>query len=98
MKTFARLIRRYVFAAVGLGLLLPALCIGLLVWLGWQTGQYMPQWAYSSGAIADSMVSTADGLTFGAEHAPGIGWTVTRGPWRWMMTETCFGTITCPIC
>ena len=37
MKTFARLIRRYVFAAVGLGLLLPALCIGLLVWLGWQT-------------------------------------------------------------
>ena len=47
MKTFARLIRRYVFAAVGLGLLLP---------------------------------------------------TVTRGPWRWMMTETCFGTITCPIC
>lgn len=34
MKTFARLIRRYVFAAVGLGLLLPALCIGLLVWLG----------------------------------------------------------------
>lgn len=70
MKTFARLIRRYVFAAVGLGLLLPALCIGLLVWLGWQTGQYMPQWAYSSGAIADSMVSTADGLTFGAEHTP----------------------------
>ena len=45
MKTFARLIRRYVFAAVGLGLLLPALCIGLLVWLGWQTGQYMPHWA-----------------------------------------------------
>lgn len=70
MKTFARLIRLYVFAAVGLGLLLPALCIGLLVWLGWQTGQYMPQWAYSSGAIADSMVSTADGLTFGAEHTP----------------------------
>ena len=70
MKTFARLIRRYGFAAVGLGLLLPALCIGLLAWLGWQTGQYMPQWAYSSGAIADSMVSTADGLTFGAEHTP----------------------------
>lgn len=70
MKTFARLIRRYVFAAVGLVLLLLALGIGLLVWLGWQTNQYMPQWAYSSGAIADSMTPTADGLAFGAAHTP----------------------------
>ena len=51
MKTFARLIRRYVFAAVGLGLLLPALCIGLLVWLGWQTGQYMPCLLYTSRCV-----------------------------------------------
>lgn len=42
MKTFARLIRRYVFAAVGLGLLLPALCIGLLVWLGWRPASICP--------------------------------------------------------
>ena len=70
MKTFARLIRRYVAAAVGLVLLLMALGLGLLVWLGWQTSQYMPQWAYASSAIADSMVLTADGLAFGAAHTP----------------------------
>lgn len=70
MKTFAHLIRRYVFAAVGVVLLLLALSVGLLVWMGWQTARYMPQWAYSSGVIADSMVRTADGLAFGAAHTP----------------------------
>ena len=70
MKTFARLIRRYVLAAVGVVLLLLALCAGLLVFMGWQTARYMPQWAYSSGVIADSMAQTDDGLAFGASHTP----------------------------
>ena len=70
MKTFVRLIRRYVLAAVGVVLLLVFLSIGLLVWLGWQNGIYLPQHTYSSGKIADSMVQTADGFSFGAEHTP----------------------------
>lgn len=70
MKTFGRLIRRYVLAAVGVVLLLVFLGIGLVVWLGWQNGVYLPQRAYSSGKIADCMVQTADGFAFGAEHTP----------------------------
>ena len=36
MKTFARLIRRYVLAAVGVVLLLLFSGVALLGWLGWQ--------------------------------------------------------------
>lgn len=70
MKTFGRLIRRYVLAAVGVVLLLVFLSIGLLLWLGWQSGIYLPRRTYSSSRIADSMVQTDDGLAFGAEHTP----------------------------
>lgn len=70
MKTFARLIRRYVLAAAGIVLLLVALCLGLLGWLGWQQGTHLPQRKYVSSQIADSMVQTPAGLAFGAEHAP----------------------------
>lgn len=70
MKTFVRLIRRYVLAAVGVVLLLVFLGMGLLVWLGWQNGVYLPKRTYSSSKIADSMVQTSDGLAFGTEHTP----------------------------
>lgn len=70
MKTFVRLIRRYVLAAVGVVLLLLFLGIGLLLYMGWQEGTHLPQQDYSSGKIADSMVQTPDGLAFGEEHAP----------------------------
>ena len=38
MKTFVRLIRRYVLAAVGIVLLLLFSGVAVLGWLGWQEG------------------------------------------------------------
>lgn len=69
MKTFARLIRRYLIAAVGIVLLMFMLGIGFLGWVLWRESQ-RPQREYSYSSIADSMVQTADGLAFGPEHSP----------------------------
>ena len=68
MKTFVRLIRRYVLAAVGIVLLLLFSGVAVLGWLGWQESCRLPQREYSSSEIADSMVETAEGLAFGAER------------------------------
>lgn len=70
MKTFVRLIRRYVLAAVGIVLLLLFSGVAVLGWLGWQEGCRLPQREYSSSEIADSMVETTEGLAFGAERTP----------------------------
>ena len=70
MKTFARLIRRYVLAAVSMVVVLLVLGIGLIMWLGWRESTRTPQQEYSSGRIADAMVQTAQGLAFGPEHTP----------------------------
>ena len=70
MKTFVRLIRRYVLAAVGIVLLLLFSGVAVLGWLGWQESCRLPQREYSSSEIADSMVKTAEGLAFGAERTP----------------------------
>ena len=71
MKTFVRLIRRYVLAAVGIVLLLVFLGLGLLVFLGWQETTHLPQRTYASSEIADAMVETPAGLALGAAHTPG---------------------------
>ena len=91
MKTFARLIRRYVLAAAGMVLVLAVLGIGFIGWLGWRESTRAPQETYSSGRIADAMVRTADGLAFGAEHTPeewmdGYAWAMVlddTGHIRW---------------
>ena len=70
MKTFVRLIRRYVLAAVGIVLLLVFLGLGLLVLLGWQETTHLPQRTYASSEIADAMVETPAGLALGAAHTP----------------------------
>ena len=70
MKTFVRLIRRYVLAAVGIVLLLVFLGLGLLVFLGWQETTHLPQRTYASSEIADAMVETPAGLALGAAHTP----------------------------
>ena len=70
MKTFVRLIRRYVLAAVGIVLLLCFPVLRCWAGLGWQEGCRLPQREYSSSEIADSMVETAEGLAFGTERTP----------------------------
>ena len=91
MKTFVRLIRRYVLAAVGIVLLLVFLGIGLLVFLGWQETTHLPQRTYASSEIADAMVETPAGLALGAAHTPeewmdGYAWAMVlddTGNIRW---------------
>lgn len=70
MKTFVRLIRRYVLATVGFILLLVFLGIGFLGWTTWYEATYLPQREYTFSDIADSMVETKDGLVFGSQHTP----------------------------
>lgn len=91
MKTFVRLIRRYVLAAVGIVLLLVFLGLGLLVFLGWQESTHLPQRTYASSEIADAMVETPAGLALGAAHTPeewmdGYAWAMVlddTGNIRW---------------
>lgn len=91
MKTFVRLIRRYVLAAAGIVLLLVFLGLGLLVFLGWQETTHLPQRTYASSEIADAMVETPAGLALGAAHTPeewmdGYAWAMVlddTGNIRW---------------
>ena len=69
MKTFSRLLRRYLLAAVGIVLLMFVLGTSFFGWVLWREGQ-RPQREYSYSNIADSMVQTADGLAFGPQHTP----------------------------
>ena len=94
MKTFVRLIRRYVLAAVGIVLLLVFLGLGLLVFLGWQETTHLPQRTYASSEIADAMVETPAGLALGAAHTPeewmdGYAWAI------WTTPEISGGTMPC---
>ena len=86
MKTFARLIRRYVLAAAGMVLVLAVLGIGLIAWLGWRESTRAPQKEYSSGRIADAMRQTAEGLTFGPEH-PAEEW-MDGYAWAMVLDDT----------
>ena len=56
MKTFVRLIRRYVLLAVGLSLLLITLALALIVWIGVRFGLvWQERFSYSYGEIADHL-------------------------------------------
>ena len=70
MKTFVRLIRRYVLAAVGVVVLLMAAGIGLLAFWGWRSSADMPRRDYAYSDIADAMTVTDGTLALGAAHTP----------------------------
>ena len=63
MKTFVRLIRRYVLAAVGIVLLLLFSGVAVLGWLGWQEGCRLPQRTATSGRWYWTMWETSAGAT-----------------------------------
>lgn len=90
MKTFVRLIRRYLLTAVGVMLLLVTVGIGLLAYLGWQESQRTIQRDYSVEEIADSMVRTEAGLAFGPEH-PAERW---MAGYAWAMVLDDAGNVT----
>ena len=60
MKTFVRLIRRYVLAAVGIVLLLLFSGVAVLGWLGWQEGCRLPQREYSSSVDNEGLQQGMD--------------------------------------
>ena len=65
MKTFMRLIRRYVLLAVGLSLLLIVLALALIVWIGVRFGLvWQEQFSYSYGEIADHLQMDDTGQFF----------------------------------
>lgn len=70
MKTFVRLIRRYVLVSVGVIVLLFGLAIALMGWIGWREGCRLTQQTYTCGQIAASMTETTEGLALGTEHTP----------------------------
>lgn len=70
MKTFARLIRRYVLALTALTLVLAGLGVALLGWLGWQYTTHYQDQPYTSGEIAAAMVQQEGELDFGPAHTP----------------------------
>ena len=70
MKEFARLIQRYVLAAVGIGFLLVFLSIGVLIWIGWRENVRRPVQEYSYGKIADALTETENGFFLSVEHTP----------------------------
>lgn len=62
MKTFVRLIRRYVLLAVGLSLFLVVLALALIIWIGVHFGLvWQEQFTYSYKEIADHLQQDAVG-------------------------------------
>lgn len=71
MKTFSRLLRRYLLAAVGIVLLMFVLGTSFLGWVLWREGQ-RPQREYSYSNIADSMVHGSGKMTLNDQDAATI--------------------------
>lgn len=69
MKTFVRLIRRYVLLAVGLSLLLVMLALALFVWIGMRFGLvWQEQFSYSYSEVADHLQQDGSGQFFFTER------------------------------
>ena len=97
MKTFTRLIRRYVLAVAGVILLLLVLGIGTIFWVGWRYGTAADAQKYFSWKIASGMVQQDGTLALGPEHTPeewmeGYAWAMVLGDdgsvrWSYQLPE-----------
>ena len=92
MKTFARLIRRYVLATAGIILVVVALLLGMTIYAGVRYNDASDS-VQKVGALAEALHPTADGLQWDAAHTP-AEW--MPGPWCWTRTATLSGSKTCP--
>lgn len=96
MKTFARLIRRYVLATAGIILVVVALLLGMTIYAGVRYNGASDS-VQKVGALAEALHPTADGLQRDAAHTPAAcGCTAMPGPWCWTRTATLSGSKTCP--
>lgn len=101
MKTFARLIRRYVLATAGIILVVVALLLGMTIYAGVRYNDASDS-VQKVGALAEALYPTADGLQWDAAHTPaewmqGYAWAMP-GLWCWTRTATLSGSKTCPRC
>lgn len=69
MKTFTRMIRRYVLATAAVVLLVVGLLLGLTVYLGLHYGETSDDRA-RIGTLAEALTPTADGLQFDTTQTP----------------------------
>lgn len=69
MKTFTRMIRRYVLATAAVVLLMVGLLLGLTVYLGLHYGETSDDRA-RIGTLAEALTPTADGLQFDPAQTP----------------------------
>lgn len=95
MKTFARLIRRYVLATAGIILVVVALLLGMTIYAGVRYNGASDS-VQKVGALAEALHPTADGLQWDAAHTRPSGCTAMPGPWCWTRTATLSGSKTCP--
>ena len=71
MKTFARLIRRYVLATAGIILVVVALLLGMTIYAGVRYNGASDS-VQKVGALAEALHPTADGLQWdAAQHCTG---------------------------
>ncbi|WP_418230998.1 hypothetical protein [Butyricicoccus sp.] len=98
MHTFARLIRRYVLAAIGILLFLVVLFITSLFWFGYHAGfDWQSHMAYGTGEIADAMIQKSNSLQLDDVHTPeqwmeGYSWAMVlddsgRIIWQYQLPE-----------
>ena len=69
LKTFTRMIRRYVLATAAVVLLVVGLLLGLTVYLGLHYGETSDDRA-RIGTLAEALIPTADGLQFDTTQTP----------------------------
>ena len=69
MKTFARLIRRYVLATAGIILVVGALLLGMTIYAGVRYNDASDS-VQKVGALAEALHPTTDGLQWDAAHTP----------------------------
>lgn len=69
MKTFARLIRRYVLATAGIILVVVALLLGMTIYAGVRYNDASDS-VQKVGALAEALHPTADGLQWDAAYTP----------------------------
>lgn len=97
MKTFTRLIRRYVLAVMGITAAMLVLAIGVILWVGWRYGAASNEQNYFSWKIAAGMVQEGDAFALGPEHTPeewmaGYAWAMILGDdgsvlWSYQLPE-----------
>ena len=91
MKTFARLIRRYVLATAGIILVVVALLLGMTIYAGVRYNGASDS-VQKVGALAEALHPTADGLQWDAAHT---GRRITACLWQ-QSQSTANGNTTSP--